>query len=1020
MSFVFCGLEYRNSRRVVQRSSGEGIREYAKLWPRVLAVFVFVLGFFLIQGIAVAQVPANRRILILNEGNPSYPAMRIINEGIQTALSNSPYRLELYSESLDAGLFPDPTVQQQLRDFYIRKYQNRQPDVIITVGPTALKFMQEAHQRAFPGVPIVFCEPIGDAPSAPALGSDFTGVESDMAPAETLQIALKLQPGTKHVVVLGGVSDYDKHEQARLKQQIKGLTGHLDVTYMTDVAVPELPARLKHLPPHSLVLLLSYARAVGGTGYRSNEIGSLVAAAANAPVFTFYDVYLNHGEVGGYLSNLNEQGKAAGGMALKILQGARPQDIPRVKGANTYMFDWQAVKRWGLKESEIPPGSIVLNRQPTVWESYKSYIIGGISLILLESLLIGGLLWQRARRRKVETDLAVSNDRLRRALDAGRSVGWEFEVRNGQDQWFGDLKTMFGIPSDNYSGRPDDFYRFVYPEDRERVGKAVADARNSRNSYMAEFRIVRTDGTVRWVTATGRFFYAKNDEPERMLGMAVDITDRKRAEQELQASEDRLAGIVGSAMDGIIAVDEDRRIVLFNAAAEQMFGCTQDEAVGTVIDRFIPERFRSEDGAYMHRFGESGATTRAMGTPDALWAVRTNGQEFPMEASIAHLESEGKGLFTVIIRDTTERHRAEGAIRESEERFRLVANTAPVMIWMSDPDRLCNYLNKTWLEFTGRPLEAELGDGWLVGVHPEDLKHCQDIFTRAFDRRESFDTQYRLRRYDGEYRWVLNIGVPRSNPDGSFAGYIGSCIDVTERKQAEEALADIGRRLIEAHEEERAWIARELHDDVNQRIAMLTIDLERWGKQLPDSAVEFHNHIGNARQRLLDLARDVQGLSHRLHSSKLEYLGIVVAAKGFCRELSEQQKVEIEFRHTNIPDGVPKEISLCLFRVLQEALQNAVKHSGVRQFAVELHDIKGEIQLTVSDQGVGFDPRDAINSRGLGLISMRERLHLAGGQISIESQPGSGTTIHARVPFSSRGDSEGTDRIIAAVSRNPS
>jgi signal transduction histidine kinase len=186
---------------------------------------------------------------------------------------------------------------------------------------------------------------------------------------------------------------------------------------------------------------------------------------------------------------------------------------------------------------------------------------------------------------------------------------------------------------------------------------------------------------------------------------------------------------------------------------------------------------------------------------------------------------------------------------------------------------------------------------------------------------------------------------------------------------------------------------------------MVTIDLERWDKQLPDSAVGFHNHLGQVRQRLLDLAKDIQALSHRLHSSKLEYLGIVAAAKGFCRELSEQQKVEIDFSHANIPEGVPMEISLCLFRVLQEALQNAVKHSGVQQFAVQLHGAEGELQLTVSDQGVGFDPHDAIKRHGLGLISMRERLHLAGGRISLESQPGNGTRIHARVPFSPGSDS---------------
>ena len=139
------------------------------------------------------------------------------------------------------------------------------------------------------------------------------------------------------------------------------------------------------------------------------------------------------------------------------------------------------------------------------------------------------------------------------------------------------------------------------------------------------------------------------------------------------------------------------------------------------------------------------------------------------------------------------------SVLESERRFRLVANTAPVMIWMSGPDKLCNYFNQPWLDFTGRSLEAELGNGWLEGVHPDDLKDRLDIYTLSFDLRESFKMQYRLRRHDGEYRWVLDIGVPRLSLDGSFAGYIGSCIDITDHKLAEEALASVGRRLIEAH-----------------------------------------------------------------------------------------------------------------------------------------------------------------------------------------------------------------------------
>jgi signal transduction histidine kinase len=282
-------------------------------------------------------------------------------------------------------------------------------------------------------------------------------------------------------------------------------------------------------------------------------------------------------------------------------------------------------------------------------------------------------------------------------------------------------------------------------------------------------------------------------------------------------------------------------------------------------------------------------------------------------------------------------------------------------------------------------------------VHPEDIQACLHTYNESFDRHERFEMQYRLRRQDGEYRWLLDRGSPRFDADGSFAGYIGSCIDITDRKQAEEAMADIGRRLIEAHEEERTWIGRELHDDINQRLALAVIELERWGHSKSD--IDLHEHIGHVRRRLSDLGRDIQALSHRLHSSKLDYLGLTVAANGFCREFSEQQKVEIDFTHKGMPSRVSKEISLCLFRILQEALQNAVKYSGVRHFSVHFEGTPAEIQLTVSDHGIGFDQHNALNGRGLGLISMRERAHLVKGELSVTSRPAGGTTVLARVPL---------------------
>jgi PAS domain S-box-containing protein len=303
------------------------------------------------------------------------------------------------------------------------------------------------------------------------------------------------------------------------------------------------------------------------------------------------------------------------------------------------------------------------------------------------------------------------------------------------------------------------------------------------------------------------------------------------------------------------------------------------------------------------------------------------------------------------------------------------------------------------LEFTGRSFEQELGNGWTESVHPEDLERCLETYTKAFDQRESFQMEYRLRRHDGEYRWLLDLGVPRLGADGSFTGYIASCLDVTQRRLAEEALSSVSRRLIEAHEEERTWIARELHDDISQQIAILAVNLERVKRDLPASAATVSQRLGEMGEHVSGLASDVQALSHRLHSSKLEYLGLTAAASSFCKELSEKQGVEIDFHSEGLLRDLPQEIALCLFRVLQEALQNALKHSGTRQFEVSLVRELKVIRLSVHDSGIGFNPEDAIDGHGLGLISMRERLNLVDGELSIDSLPQIGTTILACVPL---------------------
>ena len=702
-----------------------------------------------LQPTSTAQVKEIRRVLIFNELGLWSPGVNAIDQEIFAALRKSPYQIEFYSEDLDTSLFSDEASQRQFHDWYFHKYQNRRPDLIFAIGPSPLKFMAEFHKSFSPGTPVVFWSSTEEIAEPLKLDSDFTGVWGVARPEKTLDVALRLQSGTKHVAIVGGSAPYDRYLEALVEQHFRSYESKLDFIYLTNLAMPDLLERLKHLPSNTIVYHTSIMQDAAGAHFiDAVQAAPMVAAAANAPVFVVDDVDLGGGTVGGDVFSFDLAGKEAAGMAVRILEGEKPSDIAIVRGANVYTFDWRAMQRWNLKESELPPGSVVLNREPTVWETYRSYIIGGILLIVVETLLIFGLVWQSARRREAENQLASS-----------------FEV-----------------------------------------------------------------------------------------------------------------------------------------------------------------------------------------------------------------------------------------VRESEQRFRLVANTAPVLIWMSGPDKLCNYFNEPWLEFTGRPLESQLGDGWAGGVHPEDLRMCLETYRLAFDKREPFQMKYRLRRHDGEFRWIADHGVPRFNFDGSLAGYIGSCTDVSEQKLAEEALSTVNQKLIQAHEEERTEVARELHDNINQQLGLLALNLDALKRHLPASMAELRQEAKAACKQAAELGSDVQALSHRLHSSKLDLLGLAAAAASFCGEFSDRQGVKIDFHSENIPKELPQDISICLFRVLQEALQNATKHSGSRNFEVWLKGGTNEIELMVGDSGIGFEPEEAMKSRGLGLTSMKERLKLVGGQLSIESKPQNGTSIYARVP----------------------
>jgi PAS domain S-box-containing protein len=368
--------------------------------------------------------------------------------------------------------------------------------------------------------------------------------------------------------------------------------------------------------------------------------------------------------------------------------------------------------------------------------------------------------------------------------------------------------------------------------------------------------------------------------------------------------------------------------------------------------------------------------------------------------------------FSKIAHDITERKQAEQLLRDTnsalekqtvalqarEELLKIFVKNVPAGVAMLDRDMRYLQVSDRWCADYSVDSPRLLGRSHYE-MFPDLPERWKELHRRTLKGETLRSDEDRWDREDGGTTWVRWELRPWWNIDGVQGGILIFAEDITRYKQMEETLSTMSQRLIQAHENERTRIARELHDDISQRLALLAIKLEESHHSNNASVTELRREFGTACKQVTELGSDVQALSHRLHSSKLELLGLAGAAAAFCREFSQRQGVEIDFQSKNIPSQLSQDISLCLFRVLQEAVQNAAKYSGSREFRVSISGGSSGIDLVVRDAGIGFEPEAAINGHGLGLTSMRERLKLVNGKLSIESKLQHGTTIHARVPI---------------------
>jgi len=496
-----------------------------------------------------------------------------------------------------------------------------------------------------------------------------------------------------------------------------------------------------------------------------------------------------------------------------------------------------------------------------------------------------------------------------------------------------------------------------------------------------------------------------------MILLYRQIRQRQTANREVHCLEARVSDVVESAMDPIVTVDCDQRVVVFNAAAERVFQWPRSAVLGKPLDRLIPNRFRAGHRAHIERFGESGATTRRMGTQMVLMALRANGEEFPIEASISQHTEDNHKLFTVILRDIGDRVRAEELITRSETRLRGVLDSAMDAIITIDAAQHIVLFNAAAETMFGCPRGEAIGAP-LARLIPERMRAGHADHVRRFGvsgtasrRMGATRIVTGLRRNGEEFPIDASISQVDENEQKFYTVILR---DVTARIQAEaalrrskEELQELGAAADVAREQEKNRIARELHDELGQALTMLQMDVAWCKEKLPSAEEMFIRRLDKMAGLLVGTVAATRRIAADLRPLLLDDLGLLPAVESLVENFSQRTGVSCELAVSNPDMQLPGAHSTAVFRAVQEALTNVAKHAEAKHVEVAIEQRPTEVIVSISDDGRGFSPQDPRKEGSFGLVGLRERAYLIGGEAIIASSAGRGTTIELRLPLRS-------------------
>jgi PAS domain S-box-containing protein len=545
-----------------------------------------------------AGAEASKRVVALFPGHVLLASSYLMGRSLDENLKRGADQVEVFAEFLDIGRFPSAQYERELVRMLRDKYERLPPDLLIVFSMDSLRFVARHRDELFPGVPMVFA-------GVPPRGLNevpphSTGVLGHYDPLQTLELALRLQPSARQVVILSGTSTADQDYYERAKHRFSDFADRLDITYVHGVPLADMLRTVRELPSDAIVILLSLLRDGAGENHLGDQVAARVVEASGAPVYGVYEAYLGSGIVGGYMDTLESVGKATAELGLRVLAGERPTDVPPAESASqTYVVDWRALRHWGLDQASLPPGTTVRYREPSLWALHGNQIIAAVGLFLLQTLAVVALLF-RNHKLRAERALRESEERYRNVVEAQTDLICRYLPDTTLTFVNDSYCKYFGRPRDALIGRQ--FVELIPESDRAALLEHTRSLIATPRTEHLRHEVLKPDGTIGYQEWINHVILDARGRVVELQGIGRDVTQLRRAELEIDRQREQVTHLTRVAILGQLAgalaheLRQPLTAILSNAQAAQRLlarGELNVKELNGILDDIVADDVRS-------------------------------------------------------------------------------------------------------------------------------------------------------------------------------------------------------------------------------------------------------------------------------------------------------------------------------------------------------------------------------------------------------------------------------------------